>query len=74
MSLAQSYWVNGVLVSILLNVGLTVAEQPLSSLDVETAVITFVLLLVGLLAIWVWQWVGIWRSATNSAIRTGRVF
>ena len=74
LSLAQSYWVNGVLVSILLTVGLTVAEQPLSSLGVETAATTFVFLLVSFLAIWVWQWVGVWRSATNSAIRTGRVF
>ena len=78
LSLAVSYWVNGVLISVLF-VGLVALtapalEQFYASVYVRTTLgITLVIILLGC-AGGIWQWVGIWRAASASVRRTGKRF
>ena len=70
LSLAQSYWVNGVLIGLPLNLYLRLAnfvpsERPIDFF--EWKLLPYVLSLILL----VWQYVGIWRSA-GTQIRAGR--
>lgn len=71
-SLARSYWVNAVLVSLVLQLAVTLAEDSLAELRIETSLYVALILIASLALITVWQLVGVWRSATNSALRTGR--
>lgn len=73
LSLAQSYWVNGLLLSFLAGVGATLLEGPLSEQRLYDAVAFGLGLIAALSVVTVWQFVGIWRSATNTSSRTGRV-
>jgi hypothetical protein len=76
LSLAKSYWVNGVLLSVALNLGFALLETPLarSGFDLQTGAVAGLLFIGLLAAITLWQLVGIWRSATRSARTSGRRF
>lgn len=73
LSLAQSYWVNGVVIGFLFNVFsyvILTAGDPTSK--------GFILLLIFMIPLIVfvasWQFVGIWRSATKHMQKTKRKF
>jgi hypothetical protein len=74
LSLGRSYWVNGFLLGVALNIGAAVLEEPLSRLSVEDGVIVALAVAPIIVAVAVWQLVGIWRSASNASIKTGRAF
>ncbi len=65
-SLEQSYWVNGVLVMLVLRLAAALIERGARDLTAETQVLTGFLYLAMSGAISVWVLVGIWRSAINS--------
>lgn len=75
LSLARSYWINMVLVSVILQwlaVGLG------NGIDITqyavTFALSFVMLWLGLAAITIWQLVGLWRAAVNHIAQTHRAF
>lgn len=72
--LAQSYWVNGVLVTILVVLALAIVDPLYDSLSLEAVIATSVLIITFTIIISVWQWVGLWRSATKTSDNTGRYF
>ncbi len=93
LSLGVSYWVNGVLLSIVLGLGVFLSVlsavfrlgTPLfialfddtlapPGIDLQTGAIAGLLFIALLAAITLWQLVGIWRSASNNARKTGRWF
>jgi hypothetical protein len=74
LSLAQSYWVNGVLVGLPFNFYFRIATVVFQADPIESPVVAFEWLLLPVLLmqpVVLWQCVGIWRSAGNS-IREGR--
>ena len=74
LSLTRSYWVNGILLSITFGIGGRLLEQPLSEQPPEHAAIIGLALVVLTAVITLWQFVGVWRSATNTSIKTGHAF
>ena len=74
LSLPRSYWVNGVLLNIAIVMGSALSEPATYNLHLETMAV-IALAMIGLSgAIALWQIVGIWRSATKTAINTRRAF
>ena len=73
-SLARSYWINNLLFSMLIIISFKFAEDPISKLNAKTILTILFVYVVCLAIITVWQIVGIWRSATNHSIKTGRWF
>ena len=73
-SLARSYWVNGALLTIAMSLAFLALEPLQQEARLETLLVTVLVLLAVIAVVVVWQLVGIWRSATNSAVRTGRGF
>ena len=66
-SLARSYWINGVLLAVALRF-VFLAQAPLQQESrLETQLATGLVLLAIFASITVWQYVGIWRSATNTS-------
>src|SRR3974390_2018635 len=65
LSLARSWWMNGILVSFLVRI----AVRMFVSLRIEISPKPFAALaltaLIAMFAIWVWQLAGIWRSASK---------
>jgi membrane-bound ClpP family serine protease len=73
LSLTRSYWVNGFLLGLALQTGTTLLQAPLSRQPVnDAAALATLVALIGAVA--VWQLVGIWRSASNASLKTGRSF
>ena len=73
-SLAHSYWINGVLITVLVRSASAALQKvmvaPLGiSLDYLALIVFEAVVLVGIA---IWQLVGIWRSAQNHKERTGR--
>lgn len=69
LSLGQSYWVNGVLIGMPFNLYNRIALEVFKAQPVKTATDAFVWLILPFLLmqpLFVWQGVGIWRSAGNS--------
>ena len=73
-SLARSYWINNFLFSVLIFISDKFAENPISKLNIKTILAILFVYIVILAIITVWQLVGIWRSANNHSIKTGRWF
>ncbi len=73
-SLAQSYWINGFLLTGLFIGGSTLLEEPVSSLSVQNAVFASMAFTAIVALVTIWQLVGIWRSATNAKRKTARSF
>lgn len=71
-SLAQSYWINTLLLTFAVYLGFLLLEAPLSRLPIRTILTLSYALVVVLSALTVWQLVGLWRSAGNTMARTGR--
>jgi hypothetical protein len=63
-----------VLLSFLLGVGSTILEQSLSEQPLENAAIAGLALITFAAVVTVWQFVGVWRCATNTSIKTGHSF
>jgi hypothetical protein len=72
LSLARSYWINGVALTIALNVGAAAMDSFLSEQSLDHVLFAVPPLIVLVVALTLWQAVGIWRSATRSGGRTGR--
>lgn len=77
LSLAVSFWINGVLVNLVL---IAVALVPIIYIErnPQAANLT-ILALAGLffvawILLWIWQLVGVWRSASHHVLRGGRKF
>ena len=75
LSLPVAFWVNGLLFKILFTIAtaLFFAFLPLIGMSTTIAAVIVGLLLLALL-LWVWQGVGVWRSATHHKDRGGRAF
>ena len=74
LSLPVSYWINGILASLLsigIVLGFVAYAESFAPNDVLRVFITLVAIVVLLLLIAVWQLVGIWRSASNHKARGG---
>ena len=72
LSLGVSYWVNGFLATVLVLLMAGSVSLFRDSMDLKLiALLTLLLYLGGILAT-VWQWVGIWRSASNHVWRGGK--
>jgi hypothetical protein len=76
LSLGQSYWVNGVLIAILCRIiwfagitaiGISMPGEPGQALPA-------LILLAVMVAIYIWQVVGVWRSAGHHVERGGKKF
>jgi hypothetical protein len=74
LSLARSYWINGILLSLLIFVGFQVAVKPLSELPLNWVATIFFAGLAVVATVTIWQFVGIWRSATRSSRTTHKKF
>jgi ATP-dependent protease ClpP protease subunit len=74
LSLPRSYWVNVVLLTTAFGVGSKFLDRPVSNLPPEEAAVIGLSLVALAVPITVWQFVGVWRSATNTSINTGRRF
>jgi hypothetical protein len=74
LSLARSYWLNVILLSALFGVGGTLLEQPLSEQPVANVATVGLALIIVAAVVTVWQFVGVWRSATNTSIKSGHKF
>lgn len=74
LSLVRTYWLNVVLVSIVLRGVEALGARGVQLLSVHYALSVAVLFWVMFGAIMVWQLVGLWRSATNHSATTGRRF
>jgi hypothetical protein len=74
LSLAWSYWINGVALRTLSGLGLAVLAQPLEEQARTTALVLGGLMIVAGIVLTGWQSVGIWRSASHSSKRTSRRF
>lgn len=68
LPLAQSYWLNGFLVSAVCTLLTLSASAAVQESDMSLTVIsaTAIFLVTFLLTVSVWSWVGIWRSASKS--------
>ena len=73
-SLARSYWVNGVLLTIAIRLAFLAMEPLQQDVRLEAQLVTGLVLLAVVAIVVVWQLVGIWRSAANSTVRNGRAF
>lgn len=73
-SLGRSYWVHGFLLSLAVNVVVILAEAPMEAMSLRSAALTSLLIIPAIAILGVWQLVGIWRSASNSVMKTGRSF
>jgi len=74
-SLAKSYWINYWLLSIIITIGVTVLAVYGENKDpVWFARLTLLVIVVIYIVIYPWQIVGLWRSANNSTIKTGKTF
>lgn len=73
-TLVRSYWVNGVLVTLGILFAATISRPLLESLEVATSVYLVFALSAVLIAINIWQFVGIWRSASNTTRTTNAKF
>jgi hypothetical protein len=77
LSLGQSYWVNGALIAILCRItwiaGITAIRIGLPGGGPGQALPALILLAI-LVAVYVWQVVGIWRSAGHHVARGGKKF
>lgn len=89
LSLADSFWFNNVLLSLLLT-GVSylsvwlldlsfplrqgITDDVLASLLAGFLAAIFLIYMLGLVLVSVWQWCGLWRSATNSARHYNTVF
>ena len=71
-SLARSYWLHGVALTVLLNSGVALLEKSLRDLRLEHILAFIILGGAAAIALAAWQIVGIWRSASHSAEQTGR--
>jgi hypothetical protein len=75
LSLARSYWINTVLVSVILQ---WVAVGLGHGIDITryamAFALSFVMLWLGLAAITIWQLIGLWRAAVNHIAQTHRTF
>lgn len=74
LSLGVSYWINGSLITLLYLGAVTLFEPMFEQWSIVTVIWVVVPLTIGEITLVVWQLVGIWRSATNSATKTGRSF
>jgi hypothetical protein len=74
LSLARSYWVNGFLLGLGLQVGAILLQGPLSRQSVSDGAALALTLIALIAAVAVWQLVGIWRSASNASLKTGHSF
>lgn len=71
-SLGRSYWVNGVLISSVIRMVDMKLEQILRDLSTATGLLVSIVLISGLSLVTLWQFVGIWRSATRTATESGQ--
>ena len=75
LSLSQSFWVNFILLDLLLQLVGTWSPAGIINVHPKTAALAFlVLVLVWSLVICPWQFVGIWRASRSHLIETGRSF
>ncbi len=73
LPLAVSFWINGVALNVAVLLIMLVLQPTFDRLPFDTVLIVAVSLTVVEVAIGVWQFVGIWRSATKWAERNQRV-
>ena len=73
-SLAWSYWVNVTLLSLAVLLAIGLVEEPMSRLELQTAITIALLLILLVSALNVWQLVGLWRSAGNTMRRSAKRF
>lgn len=71
LSLVQSYWVNTFMLGVFVTFGSRLLEEPMSQLRIETVAVTGLVIMVVVSIVTVWQLVGVWRSATNTAATSG---
>jgi ATP-dependent protease ClpP protease subunit len=74
LPLARSYWVNGILVNLATVAGQVFILGLGQSRQLALVAWTFVIFVVLALALRVWSFVGIWRSAGRHAVRRGSAF
>jgi ATP-dependent protease ClpP protease subunit len=69
-SLARSFWINGFILNVLLSFAMDPIGESLANLHVETALLVTVAYMVLFVLVAVWQYVGIWRSASSTVQKT----
>jgi ATP-dependent protease ClpP protease subunit len=72
LSLARSYWINGIAFNVVLNVGAAALGSALTGQSVDHVLFLTPILVVLVISLALWQLVGIWRSASRSSEQTGR--
>ena len=75
-SLAWSFWINGVVLTVLGQFGITAIIESVydSGIGLQAATVTTLLLILLAVICTVWQFVGIWRSASRTSVTTQRSF
>jgi hypothetical protein len=71
LSLGVSYWVNGFLANLVAVLGVAILIPVENQIDLRIASALFLCVFAGIIAITVWQLVGIWRSASRHVSRGG---
>ena len=74
-SLAIAYWVNAILVTIALHaLGVVLLKIAPIADPIALSRVALFIILVALAVVVPWQFVGLWRAASNHIRNTGRVF
>ena len=72
LSLPVSFWLNGLVVSLIVNVIIMAVVYGAAASGARAALVVYLVLLAAGCAIGVWQLIGIWRSAVKHKRHTGR--
>lgn len=64
LSLARSYWLNGIVLSAVAVIALRIVLESIRTANKEARLIVALAVLIAFYVLCVWQFVGIWRSAT----------